>query len=438
MIELRDYQTESVDFLLPKTRGFIKAPAGSGKTIIAATAAARRAWSGARVTWLANTREQVEQGIAAIQHTPGPAGVEFEVCCVAAEPDTSQADIIILDEAHHSPADTWYRLIQRAKPGAIIWGFSATPFGADSERNKLLREIFVDFLEIDRARVVASGHLENGKVYMHDLDLEGEFDPALNAAVAIETANRLRRFPVLLDLPAYHKINSLLKATVNQLIALRGKDWVKSASLNRIPENEIPDDLKAMIEKARQLTVRRVEVVREEHERRVKWQLTQEHLQAHPGRNSTAVGLALKEMSAGHSVLMLVHSVEHGESFVERIPGSKMVHSKLGAKLRRATIDDFRSGTLRTLVATSLADEGLDVPRASRLILVAGGRSATKLEQRAGRVLRPFEGKEGGVIHDFMDRGAMFALAQANARVKTYCRLGYDPEVVAYRGQAAA
>jgi superfamily II DNA or RNA helicase len=110
-----------------------------------------------------------------------------------------------------------------------------------------------------------------------------------------------------------------------------------------------------------------------------------------------------------------------------------LVHSKVGAKRRREIISAFRSGALRVLFATSLADEGLDVPRASVLVLVAGGRSAGKLEQRAGRVLRPFQGKESGVIHDFMDRGAVFAQAQARARWKVYEKLGYSPELVLYR-----
>ena len=82
------------------------------------------------------------------------------------------------------------------------------------------------------------------------------------------------------------------------------------------------------------------------------------------------------------------------------------------------------------LFSSSLADEGLDVPRASVLVLAAGGRSAGKLEQRAGRVLRPFEGKSAGVVHDFLDRGCLFGHAQARARTKVYEKLGYHPEVV--------
>lgn len=364
---LRDYQTESVEFLVPRRRGFIVAPAGSGKTVIGANAIARKAWPGCRVTWLANTREQVEQAIAAIQRTGGPENVHFDVCCVAANPDIGRADIVVFDEAHHLPAETWHRLFGRIRPDAVVWGLSATPYGPDPERNALLDGAFEEFHTIARERVLASGHLVEGKVYLHDIDTPAQFDEEINARTAIEVRRRMRIF-------------------------------------RNIPQFE--------------------------HERRAKWQITQEFVQANAARNGLAVYIANAEAAKGESVLMLVHSIEHGQSLVEQMPGSVIVHSKLGKKARQAAIEGLRSGAIKILVATSLADEGLDVPRASVLVLVAGGRSAAKLEQRAGRVLRPFENKKGGTIHDFMDRGAAFALSQANARFRVYSKLGYEPELV--------
>lgn len=371
---LRPYQSRAVEFLAgspaPRLRGFIQAPAGAGKTVIAASAVARAAKPGDKVYWLANTREQVDQGIAAIQRVDGPPDVDFTVCCVAAAPDTSDADIVVVDEAHHGPAASWLSCIKPAlDKGAIVWGFSATPWHEDEERNKIVKATFVDFFSVERSEVEASGHLAKGKVYVHDLDTAGQYDREIEAAAARETIRRCRAFP---GIPRF------------------------------------------------------------EHERRAKWQITQEFVQQNPGRNSAAVSLALREAEAGHSVLMLVYSIEHGTELATRIPGAEICHSKLPKKKRAALIAGFRDGSLRVLLATSLADEGLDVPRASRLILVAGGRSAGKLEQRAGRVLRPFEGKEGGVIHDFLDSGASFAHAQARARYRVYEKLGYRPEIIRY------
>lgn len=369
-VSLRDYQLEAVLFLATHLRSLVKAPAGSGKTLIAAHAASRMARAGCKIGWLCNTVEQKQQAVRAIESVGGPDGCDFEICCAAAEPDFSDRDIIIVDECHHLPAVSWLRALANLKPHVIIWGFSATPFGDDAVRNAVLELLFPARFEIDRARLEAAGHLEKGKVYVHDLDVEGEFNPAIDAQVAVELKLRIRRFPYI---PAF------------------------------------------------------------EHERRIKWQITQEFVQKNENRNQAIIRLAAQSAQNGSSVLLLVQSIEHGTSLVADIPGAVLAHSKMGKKPRMDAIHRFRTGELAVLGATSLADEGLDVPRASVLVLAAGGRAAGKLEQRAGRVLRPFANKQGGIIHDFLDRGATFARAQSNARMRVYDRLGYEPEIVTYK-----
>jgi superfamily II DNA or RNA helicase len=61
-------------------------------------------------------------------------------------------------------------------------------------------------------------------------------------------------------------------------------------------------------------------------------------------------------------------------------------------------------------------------------VLAAGGRSSGKIIQRAGRVMRPFPGKQKGIVYDFVDRGARFAQAQSRARRKVYQDLNYTIE----------
>ena len=397
-MQLRDYQEEGVAFLLPLRRAFLVAPAGSGKTIMAATAVARVARAGQRVGWLANTKEQCEQAVKAIQGCPGPEGVDFTVACAAGLPDFSNCDIIVVDEAHHSMAPSWLESI--AKSGAIICGFSATPWMPDEERNDRLREFFCVFHTIERERVLAGGHIVEGKVWVHDIDEPGVFNAEVEAQVAREAAAQAQRFPVLFGNPAYLQASQIVSRATTVYAAFEAR---------------------AM----------RARVVLEEHAKRIRWRLTQETLQANGNRNSKIVSLATSAMEAGESVLLLVGSIEHGELLAARIPGAVMCHSKMGAKKRREAIERTRMGENKVLVATSLADEGLDVPIFSCLVLAAGGRSAAKLEQRAGRVLRPHESKRnGGVIHDFLDRGIKMGHVQAMARTRTFVKLGYEPEIV--------
>lgn len=354
---LRPYQQRAVAYLQGKKRAFVISVAGSGKTLIAAGALAQSLAGFAgpwRIGWIANTREQVQQA----QDAAAKFGLTIDAHCAAAQPDCSQYDILIVDEAHHMPAATWSATVAKAQN--IVWGFSATPWSTDPIRNDLLREFFKEFHTVPREEVLAHGSITKGIVFVHDVDHPGQFDFDIEQQTITETARRCRRFP-----------------------------WV----------------------------------AREEHERRARWQATADTVRLNTNRNEAIVHLATHEPG---SVLVLVGTVEHGEELQQRIPGSAVVHAKIGKKKRAALIGQFRSGELRCMIATSLADEGLDVPRASVLVLAAGGRSAAKLEQRAGRVMRPHEDKEFGTVHDFSDRGAALAYAQHLARLKTYKKLGYQ------------
>lgn len=361
-MELRDYQSRAVEFLLPKGRGFIVAPAGSGKTVIAASAAASVAQPFDRVVWLANTREQCEQARKACAAVKWKGPVVLDVHCVAGKPDLTGADVVIVDECHHLPARTWWETVMNAE--CIIWGFSATPWTSDWERDGILKAFFGEenFFSVDRKEVVDAGSITKGAVVIHDLDDEGQFDAQIAIKTKAETDLRFKRHPY---------------------------------------------------------------IPRDEHERRARWHFTAEAIRENTRRNKRIINIATEET---RSVLILVSSIKHGEELAFEIDGALLVHSKLPKKERTKRIEDFRSGKLRVMIATSLADEGLDVPRAAVLILAAGGRSASKLEQRAGRVMRPHEGKEFGIVHDFADKGAGMAHNQFLARARTYKRLGYKKE----------
>ena len=369
-MNLRPYQGRAADFLAarngPAARALCVCPAGGGKTVIGATALAQAAQPWDRIGWACNTREQMEQGQAALDR----AGVKAAwVKCVAGitREDTAAVDFLIVDEVHHLPANSW-ALIADACPGAI-WGLTATPKSPDPERNFWFARFWGEgnTITIPRAEVMAGGHLAAGRVMILDLDQPGEFDTIIHAAAQLESLKMARRFPALDPLEIY---------------------------------------------------------------RRAQWRTTLDLLIDNPARNAAVVETALREIERGQSVLILVAEIEQGERFAAQIPDSIVAHSKMGAKKRKAAIGSFRDGSLRCLIATSLADEGLDVPRASVLILATAGRSGAKLEQRTGRVMRPHEGKGVGLVYDFADQGASMARSQGLARRRVYKQLGYAVEVM--------
>ncbi len=373
---LRDYQIEARNYLASHNPAFIVAPAGSGKTIIAAAAIQQVSPSIRRAVCLVNTIEQVDQVVAALKAFPCSSDLDIDVECVAAQPDVSQADLILMDEAHHGPAETWANLLNQAKPGCRLWGMSATPWhDKDEQRNTYLARKFKNFFEIETDRVRDSGHLCDGRVIFHDVDTPGVFDEAIRLQAE----------------PEFRRLTG------------RRYEW---------------DDTEDMPDRVREIR------------QQCLWRFTPAFVQTNRHRNNRIAELIRSECETGESVLVLVSTVIHGEMIVgECHPWGHLVHSKIGKKSRGVLIESARRGDIRCLVSTSLADEGLDIPRLSRVIMACGGRSTTKLTQRIGRVLRPFENKGVGICHDFLDRGAELANAQAWSRYKAYKNLGYEVEI---------
>lgn len=147
-------------------------------------------------------------------------------------------------------------------------------------------------------------------------------------------------------------------------------------------------------------------------------------------RTSEIVDGCRLHISQGDSILVIVATVEQGQTLAGRIGlDAQLVHSKLRKSLRAEWIEAFRSGDLPCLIATSLADEGLDVPRANILFLGGAGRSRRAAKQRSGRVLRDWREKERVRIYDFADTWHPWLRGQSKARRKVFGELGYDVQV---------
>ena len=369
LVDLRDYQLPAVQALVFSHRAIVKAPAGSGKTIIGAAAVDMFVRcvgdSPKKIAWVANTTDQISQARAAVEKFPEieRRGVVDYFCYVGVGSLTNY-DLVVLDECHHAAAPMFAAKL-RYYDGPR-WGLSATPERADD-----LKELVFDLVgpivhEVPRAALVQAGQLAQAQVVVHRPNDKAELEQLIRNEALKAYESRKRRWPFL----------------------FRSK---QSA---------------------------------DEQMGRCVWAEAQARGIAQNGkRNDRIVKLATDH--AEDSTLIIVGSIEHGQALSARVLGSEVCYSKLGAKRRRELIAAFGCGALKTLFATSLADEGLDVPRANVLILAAAGRSAAKAEQRTGRVLRAFHDKEHGVIHDFADEQHYFLAAQARKRFAVYRSLGY-------------
>ena len=99
-------------------------------------------------------------------------------------------------------------------------------------------------------------------------------------------------------------------------------------------------------------------------------------------------------------ILILVSQIEHGAILFNKLKGNNLESRFLNGSSE--VIDRLISKEDKVIIATSIFDEGVDVPDFDLLILAAGGKSSIKVTQRIGRILRMKPGKHA-IIYDFID-----------------------------------
>ena len=124
----------------------------------------------------------------------------------------------------------------------------------------------------------------------------------------------------------------------------------------------------------------------------------------------------------GHQVLVLADQVPHVQQLAE-LTGGTALHGELAEGARRQALAEATAGRIRVLVATSVADEGLDLPTLSALVLAVPSAARAKVEQRVGRILRPCPGKPPPVVVDVLDADEAAQRAHQE-RQRVYRRLG--------------
>jgi superfamily II DNA or RNA helicase len=132
-------------------------------------------------------------------------------------------------------------------------------------------------------------------------------------------------------------------------------------------------------------------------------------------RNDMIVRLA---RSLPEPVVILVERLAHGE-YLARELGTQFVAGDASTSTRQEAWSALRRGTLKVLVASKIADEGLDLPQIQSLILAGGGKAPHLTVQRVGRGMRVAGGKERIFVFDFLDRGKWLG-AHAKRRLQTY------------------
>lgn len=125
-------------------------------------------------------------------------------------------------------------------------------------------------------------------------------------------------------------------------------------------------------------------------------------------KRKSLVALASARISCAHSLIQRLDRQEKMIVFCERISQAEELyqllqeyeserigryHSKMGSQANKNVLERFRTGAVRILIACKAIDEGIDVPDASVGIILSSTSTQRQRTQRLGRIIRKKDGK---------------------------------------------
>ena len=124
------------------------------------------------------------------------------------------------------------------------------------------------------------------------------------------------------------------------------------------------------------------------------------------------------------NTLILVTPINHGDRIANIIREHGIdvafISGKSGMKKRKQAIQDMRDGKISLLIASTIADVGLDIPRLQCIVEAGAGKSSVTALQRLGRIMRPFDGKNNCTFITYRD-SAPFICQHIDKKLTIWC-----------------
>jgi superfamily II DNA or RNA helicase len=141
-------------------------------------------------------------------------------------------------------------------------------------------------------------------------------------------------------------------------------------------------------------------------------------------------------VSNGRQVLVLSDRVQHcvdmAEQTASRGISAATLVGKMTKKQRAEVLELADSREIKALFATTVADEGLDLPGLDTLILTTPTKSMGRIQQRIGRIMRRADNKKDPIVIDLVDAApALFYMHKK--RWKLYTDIGCTVERIEVR-----
>jgi superfamily II DNA or RNA helicase len=139
-------------------------------------------------------------------------------------------------------------------------------------------------------------------------------------------------------------------------------------------------------------------------------------------RNHLLVQNTCKLLDLGRKPLLLFRDIKHGRMLEEMLPDGiryEMVTGALAMDERERIKSQFKAGKIDLVLASSVFDQGIDLPALDALVLAGGGKSTAKALQRIGRVIRAAPGKTDALVLETWDQ-SHFVKKHSSARYEAY------------------
>lgn len=153
-------------------------------------------------------------------------------------------------------------------------------------------------------------------------------------------------------------------------------------------------------------------------------------IEENPERNAIIAELAIAAARNGRPCLIICDTIKHAKLIAEVLAGesvrSRLLTGKHTSAVRSEAKRDIKTGALEVAITTPIWDLGVDIPELEEVILAAGGKSGVRVIQRAGRVIRRSPGKQGAVIHDFVDTGSRYTMKHTMMRMQACRKEGFE------------
>ena len=359
-ITLRDYQVAGIKDLFTRSRGVVKAPTGSGKTLLAAgaikIAVEKRQL---RILFLTHLVELLHQTAKVIEKT---TGIKPDIIGDGHKTfNLSPVSVGTVQTLHRGLCGLKDKSVPKGKPIKYI-------VPPDPEFKRFLEG--VDFLIVDEA------HRGDARMFQEVCDAcrNTYYRMGLTATPLMKG-----------DIPDAKLVGItgplIANITIQDLID-RGLLAQPVVKLIRVKEPALP--------------------------KRMKWQAAYtKGIVRNTYRNGLIVEETLALVKAGLQVLVLVTQLDHGDILWKQFARHcrcAYINGKDESEVRQAAIEGVKKGKIQVLISSTILDEGVDMPSIGAVILAGGQKSPIRVYQRIGRGMRP-KGDEQNMVFvvDFLD-----------------------------------